>query len=144
VATNSLQWDGGAADESEGTVEWAGGYTDLDDAPFAMYVKNITIEDYTTSGTTYSYGDETGSYTSIVVSNNATETNTTLSSNWTIATSSGSNSSTSASASSPSSTTNSSPAASRSVALASRAMLGAEPHSSTILVLGLGLGVLYL
>ncbi|KAF8863685.1 hypothetical protein BDZ45DRAFT_108145 [Acephala macrosclerotiorum] len=27
-------WVGGAADESTGTVEWAGGYTDLDDAPF--------------------------------------------------------------------------------------------------------------
>jgi hypothetical protein len=105
VATNSSQWDGGAANESEGTVEWAGGYTDLNDAPFTMYVKNVTIEDYTTSGMTYSYGDETGSYTSIVVSNNTTETNTTLSSNSTIATFSGCNSSTSTSASSSSSTT---------------------------------------
>jgi hypothetical protein len=47
------QWDGGAADKSKGTVERAGGYTDLGDAPFIIYVKNITISDFTISGTTY-------------------------------------------------------------------------------------------
>ncbi|KAH7407504.1 concanavalin A-like lectin/glucanase domain-containing protein [Cadophora sp. MPI-SDFR-AT-0126] len=70
-------WVGGGADSSEGTVEWAGGYTDLDDAPFTMYVKNVTIEDYTTSGSEYTYGDQTGSYTSIVISGNSTSNNTT-------------------------------------------------------------------
>ncbi|KAL5324118.1 hypothetical protein ACEPPN_008661 [Leptodophora sp. 'Broadleaf-Isolate-01'] len=65
-------WVGGGADSSEGTVEWAGGYTDLTEAPFTMYVKNLTIQDYTTSGSEYTYGDQTGSYTSIVVSGNST------------------------------------------------------------------------
>ncbi|KAG4423799.1 hypothetical protein IFR04_003095 [Cadophora malorum] len=69
-------WVGGGADSSEGTVEWAGGYTDLDDAPFTMYVKNLTIEDYTTSGSEYSYGDQTGSYTSIVISGDSTSNST--------------------------------------------------------------------
>lgn len=77
-------WVGGGADEAVGTVEWAGGYTDLDDAPFTMYVKNITIEDYTTCATTYSYGDKTGSYESIIIG-----TNTTSSSNDTCSSSSG-------------------------------------------------------
>lgn len=36
-------WDGGASTESEGTIEWAGGETDWDNAPFVMYVKSITV-----------------------------------------------------------------------------------------------------
>ncbi|PVH74165.1 glycoside hydrolase family 16 protein [Cadophora sp. DSE1049] len=85
-------WVGGGADSSEGTVEWAGGYTDLDDAPFTMYVKNVTIEDYTTSGSEYSYGDQTGSYTSIVINGNST-TNSTTSTSATTTTSYSTNSS---------------------------------------------------
>lgn len=96
-------WDGGAADEAEGTVEWAGGYTDLSEAPFVMYVKNITIQDYTTSGTTYIYGDETGDYTSIIISgssdnsttsNSTVTTGTSYSSNSTVGTSSSGNATT--------------------------------------------------
>lgn len=64
-------WVGGAADEASGTVEWAGGYTNLTEAPFTMYVKSITIQDYTTCATSYSYGDMTGSFDSIVVHTNS-------------------------------------------------------------------------
>ncbi len=83
-------WDGGAADEAEGTVEWAGGYTDLSDAPFIMYVKTITVEDYTTNGTKYTYGDESGSYSSIVISGNTTS-QTSYASNSSVGTSISSN-----------------------------------------------------
>ena len=47
-------WDGGAADEANEAAEWVGGHTDLTNkVPFIIYVKQKTIEDYTTSGTTY-------------------------------------------------------------------------------------------
>ena len=65
-------WVGGGAGESTGTVEWAGGYTNLDDAPFTMYVKNLTITDYESCAESYTYGDETGDYGSIVVAYNST------------------------------------------------------------------------
>lgn len=102
-------WVGGGANESEGTVEWAGGETDLSDAPFTMYVKNVTIEDYTTNGTTYSYGDMTGDYTSIVISDNSTSRTTSYSDGESVgtntSTSNSSTISTSGSSSSSSSTT---------------------------------------
>ncbi|TVY26344.1 putative glycosidase [Lachnellula hyalina] len=97
-------WVGGAADESEGTIEWAGGSSDLTQAPFTMYVKNITIQDYTTNGTSYSYGDMTGSYSSIIINNNSTSTNTSYSAGETV----GSNSSSTASSTSSSSNSSSS------------------------------------
>ncbi|TVY45470.1 putative glycosidase [Lachnellula occidentalis] len=96
-------WVGGAADESTGTVEWAGGYSDLTEAPFTMYVKNITIEDYTTNGTSYSYGDMTGSYESIIIENNSTSTNTSYSVGESVGTNSTSNASSTASSSNSSS-----------------------------------------
>lgn len=124
-------WVGGAADESTGTVEWAGGYTDLDNAPFTMYVKNLTIEDYTTSGTEYTYGDETGDYTSIIISNSTTSNDTTSSSssttttglsytaNSTVGTSLSDNSTTSNSSSGSSTTSSSSSSTSSLVSAAS-------------------------
>lgn len=135
-------WVGGGADESTGTVEWAGGYTDLDDAPFTMYVKNLTIEDYTTSGTTYTYGDETGDYTSIIISNstnNSTTSSSTASSgsgtsyatNSTVGTSSSDNStSTSSSTSSSSSSTVSS--------VSGASVPGRDLATALLAVVGLG------
>lgn len=65
---------------SEGTIEWAGGETDYDDGPFTMYVKNISIVNYN-PGSTYTYGDLTGSYSSIVIDEDgAVVANTTSSS----------------------------------------------------------------
>lgn len=122
-------WDGGGADEDTGTVEWAGGYTDLDDAPFTMYVKNITIQDYTTGGDEYTYSDESGSYTSIVVTNTTTNSNTTVT--GTSSNSSNSTSSSSNSAASSSSTT----------VLTSNGMRASFPENSGLAVLLAGLGI---
>ncbi|CAK7204323.1 transglycosylase [Sporothrix eucalyptigena] len=60
-------WAGGDSSNAEGTIEWAGGETDYSDGPFTMYVKSIEIENYN-PGSSYTYGDETGDYSSIVVS----------------------------------------------------------------------------
>lgn len=57
-------WAGGAAGEAAGTVEWAGGATDFSKAPFTMYVKSVSVENYNPA-TAYKWTDETGSYESI-------------------------------------------------------------------------------
>jgi len=128
-------WVGGAADEPAGTVAWAGGYTDLTEAPFTMYVKNVTIEDYTTNGTSYRYGDMSGRYESIVVSNNTAGGNTSYSAGESV----GTNSSSSSGLNSTASSSNASSAS--SVALSG----GAASQSGSFVLLGLmGLGCAYL
>jgi len=62
-------WDAGASTEAAGTVEWAGGYTDFTQAPFIMYVQSVTIQDYSTGGNEYVYGDLTGDWQSIKIKN---------------------------------------------------------------------------
>lgn len=47
-----------------GTCSWAGGPADWSAAPFSMLVKSVTIEDYGCA-TSYTYGDNSGSYQSI-------------------------------------------------------------------------------
>jgi beta-glucanase (GH16 family) len=59
-------WCGGCS-KSDGTVEWAGGKPDWSGAPYTMSVKSIKVTDGTTNATSYSYGDQTGSYASIKV-----------------------------------------------------------------------------
>ncbi|KUJ18132.1 concanavalin A-like lectin/glucanase [Mollisia scopiformis] len=136
-------WVGGAADEATGTVEWAGGYTDLDDAPFTMYVKNLTIEDYTTSGNTYTYGNETGSYTSIIISNSTSSNSTTSSSTSTGGTSYTANS-TVGTSSSDNSTTSTSSASSEKTSSTSSSTSGASMVGYDIGLLAvLGLGLAY-
>ncbi|KAI9650121.1 hypothetical protein NHQ30_000134 [Ciborinia camelliae] len=49
---------------TQGTCQWAGGAADFTQAPFTMYVKNVTIQDYGCA-TEYTYGDLTGSFSSI-------------------------------------------------------------------------------
>jgi len=58
-------WAAGSAGEPQGTIEWAGGLVDWSQAPFIMNVKSLTVTDYTTNVTSYSYGDNSGQYTSI-------------------------------------------------------------------------------
>ncbi|KAH8665107.1 concanavalin A-like lectin/glucanase domain-containing protein [Tricladium varicosporioides] len=130
-------WVGGAADASEGTVEWAGGYTDLDDAPFTMYVKSVTVEDYSTGATKYTYGDMTGDYTSIVITTGSNSTtasssssSSSSSSNGTTTTSYSTNSTVSGSSSSSSSASSSSNASSTGSS--------ASASSSTVLISGAG------
>lgn len=59
-------WCGGCS-KSDGTVQWAGGKPDWSGAPYTMYVKSLKITDGTTNATSYSYGDKTGSFSSIKV-----------------------------------------------------------------------------
>ncbi|OQD73148.1 hypothetical protein PENDEC_c016G07015 [Penicillium decumbens] len=58
-------WAGGDSGNAQGTVDWAGGLTDYSQGPFNMYMKSMTVTDYST-GNSYSYGDKSGSWESIV------------------------------------------------------------------------------
>ncbi|KFY42700.1 hypothetical protein V494_02292 [Pseudogymnoascus sp. VKM F-4513 (FW-928)] len=59
-------WAGGDEDNNKpGVVEWAGGKTNFDEAPFHMYVKSVDIEDFGTGAKAYKYGDRSGSFESI-------------------------------------------------------------------------------
>ncbi|KAK0385211.1 hypothetical protein NLU13_7688 [Sarocladium strictum] len=67
-------WVAGRKNAPEGTVEWAGGYTDFSQAPFNAYYKSVKIVDYAggsgpASGPVrqYVYGDKSGDWESIVV-----------------------------------------------------------------------------
>ncbi|MCJ1473820.1 hypothetical protein MMC13_002471 [Lambiella insularis] len=59
-------WAGGDPKQPNGTIEWAGGLTDYSKAPFTMVVSSIRVQD-AHNGSTYTYGDKTGSYKSIKV-----------------------------------------------------------------------------
>ncbi|KAL3492226.1 concanavalin A-like lectin/glucanase domain-containing protein [Aspergillus germanicus] len=58
-------WAGGDPDNNQGTIDWAGGTTDYSSGPFSMYLKSIQVTDYST-GTAYSFGDQSGTWQSIV------------------------------------------------------------------------------
>jgi hypothetical protein len=45
-------------------TDWAGGATDFSQGPFKMYLKSMTVTDYST-GSSYSYGDMSGTWESI-------------------------------------------------------------------------------
>ncbi|KAH7013413.1 concanavalin A-like lectin/glucanase domain-containing protein [Ilyonectria destructans] len=68
-------WVAGGKNTAKGTVEWAGGYTNFDDAPFNAYYQSISIVDYmgkdapgqNSNVKEYVYGDKTGNWDSIVV-----------------------------------------------------------------------------
>lgn len=73
-------WVAGRKDAANGTVEWAGGYTNFDDAPFVAYYKSISIEDYSNGvdgAKFYSWADGSdGSYSSINVLTSDSDANT--------------------------------------------------------------------
>ncbi|KAH0547859.1 hypothetical protein GP486_008400, partial [Trichoglossum hirsutum] len=58
-------WSGGDPSNAPGTIQWARGPTNYANGPFSMFVKSITATDYST-GTQYKYGDNSGSWQSIV------------------------------------------------------------------------------
>ncbi|KAI9376217.1 concanavalin A-like lectin/glucanase domain-containing protein [Aspergillus egyptiacus] len=58
-------WAGGDPNNSQGTIQWAGGVTDYSDGPFSMYLKSLKVTDYST-GKSYTYGDKSGSWGSII------------------------------------------------------------------------------
>ncbi|CAI7601621.1 unnamed protein product [Penicillium pancosmium] len=57
-------WAGGDPNNAQGTIDWAGGETDYSKGPYSMYMKSMTVTDYST-GNSYSYGDKTGDWSSI-------------------------------------------------------------------------------
>ncbi|KAF2206395.1 glycoside hydrolase family 16 protein [Cercospora zeae-maydis SCOH1-5] len=57
-------WAGGDPSNNEGTISWAGGPVNYAAGPFSMYVKTVSIVDYST-GSAYRYGDSSGSWESI-------------------------------------------------------------------------------
>ncbi|KAI4122098.1 MAG: hypothetical protein LQ338_006000 [Usnochroma carphineum] len=59
-------WAAGDKANNNYTVQWAGGETDYDKGPYTMYVHSARITDFS-SGSEYSYGDQTGSWTSIKI-----------------------------------------------------------------------------
>jgi beta-glucanase (GH16 family) len=70
-------WAGGDPSNPEGTIQWAGGETNYNDGPFSAYIKSVSITNYNPAKS-YTYGDLTGSYESIVLGD--TDVNTTESS----------------------------------------------------------------
>ncbi len=64
-------WVAGRKDAPEGTVQWAGGYTDFSKAPFLAYYKDVKITDYSngvSGASKYIWDDGSdGSYQSIQV-----------------------------------------------------------------------------
>ncbi|TIC89501.1 putative extracellular glycosidase [Colletotrichum higginsianum] len=66
-------WAGGDPRMAKGTQEWAGGETDYAAGPYTMYVKSAQVTDYS-SGKEYSFGDKSGSWESIKI----TEGNSTV------------------------------------------------------------------
>ncbi|KAL4758142.1 glycoside hydrolase family 16 protein [Aspergillus foveolatus] len=61
-------WAGGDPNNSEGTIQWAGGETDYTAGPFTMYVESVSIINYNPAES-YTWTDMTGAYTSIQASN---------------------------------------------------------------------------
>lgn len=59
-------WAGGDSSNDEGTIEWARGETDYSDGPFTMYLEKVEVVNYN-PGSSYSYGDQTGDWESIVI-----------------------------------------------------------------------------
>jgi beta-glucanase (GH16 family) len=58
-------WSGGDPSNSPGTIQWAGGPTNYANGPYSMYVKSVTVTDYST-GTQYKYGSNSGNWQDII------------------------------------------------------------------------------
>jgi hypothetical protein len=58
-------WPGGDS-KDKGTIEWAGGKTTYEDAPYKMTVKSVKVINYS-PGTEYEWTDKTGDFGSIKV-----------------------------------------------------------------------------
>jgi len=103
-------WCGGCA-KAEATVEWAGGKTTFDNAPYIMYVKSVEITN-NNPAKAYKYGDKSGSYESIKLLDTD---NSNLSGASSSASSSGSASTATTSSGSAKSTETAAPSSSHSV-----------------------------
>jgi beta-glucanase (GH16 family) len=58
-------WAGGDSSEPKGTIEWAGGLTNYNAAPFTMTVQSVRVTDAHRNVTQYKYGNTSGSWGSI-------------------------------------------------------------------------------
>ncbi|CZR70217.1 related to cell wall protein YGR189c [Phialocephala subalpina] len=69
-------WAGGDSENSNGTIEWAGGLTDYSKGPYTMVVQSAQINDFST-GSAYQWTDKTGSFSSIkAIAGNSTAAET--------------------------------------------------------------------
>ena len=71
-------WVAGRTGAPQGTIDWAGGITDFADAPFDGYYQSLKIQDYmggqgATEATEYVYTDRSGSWQSIKVVNDGSD-----------------------------------------------------------------------
>lgn len=72
-------WVAGQEGNSEGTIQWAGGLANMDNAPFKAYYKTCTINDYSNGvggATKYVYTDNSGDFDSIEVLTDSDDTTT--------------------------------------------------------------------
>ncbi|OBT86451.1 hypothetical protein VE02_05309 [Pseudogymnoascus sp. 03VT05] len=70
-------WVAGSSTAPKGTVQWAGGLADWTNNPtYKMVVKSVKVVDAHTGAKSYSYGDKTGSWQSIKVSDTTGNANT--------------------------------------------------------------------
>lgn len=67
-------WAGGDSNNDQGTIGWAGGETDYSDGPFTFHVQSVSIVNYSPA-TSYSYGDTSGSWSSIEVEGGSANSN---------------------------------------------------------------------
>ncbi|KAL4940231.1 concanavalin A-like lectin/glucanase domain-containing protein [Aspergillus oleicola] len=117
-------WAGGDPDNSQGTIEWAGGETDYTQAPFTMYVRSVSITNYNPADS-YTWTDQTGSYDSIEAANGTSTEDTNLGSG------SGSESGSASGSSGTASPTSSAVAESSSGGAGAGSSASATPSSST-------------
>ncbi|KAL2150804.1 hypothetical protein VTH82DRAFT_7367 [Thermothelomyces myriococcoides] len=71
-------WVAGRKDAPQGTIDWAGGLTNFEEAPFDGYYQSLHIVDYmggrgAKEATEYQYTDRSGTWQSIKVVNNGEE-----------------------------------------------------------------------
>lgn len=71
-------WVAGRSGAPQGTIDWAGGLTDFADAPFDGYYQSLKIQDYmggqgATEATEYVYTDRSGTWESIKVVNDGSD-----------------------------------------------------------------------
>lgn len=67
-------WSGGDPGNPQGTIGWSRGPTDYTQGPFTMVVQSVSVIDYST-GDKYSYGDQSGTWGSIVAENGQVNAN---------------------------------------------------------------------
>lgn len=69
-------WVAGRSNAPQGTIEWAGGLANFNDAPFDGYYQSIRIQDFMggkSEATEYEYTDRSGKWQSVKVINDGSE-----------------------------------------------------------------------